>query len=503
MSDKCAWLAALLLSLGYTWVIGSHARGIAGGSDASGYYNSARLLAAGRTHLAARPLPGVDPAAYPRELTVPLGFRPGEGHDTLVPTYPPGLPLHMMLVAPLSGWETAGAAVNTLAAGAALLLLVAVTTGLSMSPWWGLAAALVFAANPLSLHFYTWLMSDGLTATWTLAAMAAALAARRRTAWAAAAGAAVGMAVLIRLTGIMVLPAVLLALPLRRRAWFALVAGGLPAAAFLAAYNALTYRSVVATGYVGHGSKFAWVHVVPTLGHYLTWLGVFLSPLLVLAWLGVLALAVKRDRVAVLLAMWALPLLGLYAAYPHTRETWWYLRFILPALPALIVGALWVVQRLAQAWQRPSHPRWLRSAVPVALAVATVVWPVASSLRFAREHAVLDIAAGDHEYSRAIAWMEGQVPDGVPILCMQLSGALIAYSERALIRYDTTDPSRLQRVVSSLRTRGIEPHALLFEFEVESFLARLPEPWVQVGTSGRASLWRPGPGETISAPATI
>lgn len=494
MHRRYTWLFAVLLGLGYAFVIGSHARGIAGGSDASGYFNSARLIAAGKTSLPARPLPGIDPAEYPRELTVPLGFRPAEQPSALIPTYPPGLPLHIALLAPLTGWEAAGAVVNTLAAVAAFFLVIAVAASLGISPWWGLAAAVVFAANPVSMHFYTWLMSDGLTTTWTLAAMAAALAARRRAGWAVVAGAAVGVAVLIRITGILILPAVLLALPLRRRAWLALVGGGVPAAAFLAAYNTLTYDSIVATGYVGHGSMFAWQHVAPTLGHYLHWLGVFLSPLLVVAWLGVLVLAMSGDRVARLMAVWALPMLVLYAAYPHTRETWWYLRFILPALPALILGALWVPQRLVQPWlERVSPPR-LRRAVPVLLAVATVVWPVAASIRFADKQAVLNIAGGDGEYPRAIAWMELQVPDGVPILCMQLSGAMVAYSERPILRYDTTDPAQLHSVVSALLENGVEPHALLFEFEVESFLARSREPWVQVGTSGRASLWRPGQG---------
>ena len=88
--------AALLYSL-----IGA----VPGGSDNSGYFNEARLFDQGRIHTPMRTLPGVAPADIPY-LYIPLGFKPAPGMDaTMVPTYPPGLPLLLAPAARLFGWR--------------------------------------------------------------------------------------------------------------------------------------------------------------------------------------------------------------------------------------------------------------------------------------------------------------------------------------------------------------------------------------------------------------
>jgi hypothetical protein len=74
---------------------------------------------------------------------------------------------------------------------------------------------------------------------------------------------------------------------------------------------------------------------------------------------------------------------------------------------------------------------------------------------------------------------------------MQVSGAIYYYGARPFVRYDTVKPGEFARAVQAMRAAGAAPYALLFEIEVEKFLARAPGAWEQVGRSGRASLWRP------------
>ena len=68
-----------MLATGYGAILVAHASHAVGGSDSSGYFNSARALAA------ARPVQPIEPLArfgFPPEdmhLFIPLGYVPGPG----------------------------------------------------------------------------------------------------------------------------------------------------------------------------------------------------------------------------------------------------------------------------------------------------------------------------------------------------------------------------------------------------------------------------------------
>ena len=70
-----------------------------------------------------------------------------------------------------------------------------------------------------------------------------------------------------------------------------------------------------------------------------------------------------------MLGLWAGLLTGLYAFYFHSGETWWYLRFILPAFPVLILAALVVLQRLGSLLPTPF---WTRTMFVAVLAFGVV-----------------------------------------------------------------------------------------------------------------------------------
>jgi hypothetical protein len=97
-------------------------------------------------------------------------------------------------------------------------------------------------------------------------------------------------------------------------------------------------RSTSATARSAANSTAA---LVPgTLEFYVRWLPLLLSPIVLFA-PSILALLWQRmPRITCVLASWALAYLAFFSAYRWTHEQWWFLRFLLPAAPALIVAGL-------------------------------------------------------------------------------------------------------------------------------------------------------------------
>ena len=223
----------------------------AGGADSSGYLTSARMFAAGRLHERVRTPPGVRADAYPPGLFVPLGLRPGREPLTAVPTYPPGLPLHLAAASLLVGLGRAPVAVNVLAWVAAVVFVYRLARVLALPRDWCVASVLAFALFPLTVLQSTRVMSDLLATAWCTAAASFALRGRKRTAYAVAAGASFGVAILVRPTDALLAPAIALALGGSPPALAAALAGAAPLLAGLGLYNLAEYGRVFTTGYTG------------------------------------------------------------------------------------------------------------------------------------------------------------------------------------------------------------------------------------------------------------
>lgn len=473
------WLVIAALVAAYGGLLAATASPHASGSDQSGYLNCARLLADGQRFAPLRPVPGTPMGKVRPWLLIPLGFAPAPLPGHALPTYPPGFPLHLVAASRLVGWDAAGVAVQACAGAALLLLVCLLGQELGLRPAAGVAAALLLAAFPVTIHFFTWMMSDGLAATWCCAAVLGALLARRRPAWAAAGGFAFSVAVAVRPTDVLLLPALAVALPRRGAAWLAFAAGGAPGALLLAAYNFEVYGGVLASGYRSASELFRTAYFWPRILHFSHWLVRFLTVPVAALWLVGAAGAVRGDRRQLLLLAWFLPIVVVYAFYYHSIEAWWYLRFILPAVPAFVLAAAATGDDLAvQAAGRLSG-RPARVAIAL-IAVLGVVYGVRNGIAWTRSFSVLRIARDTAVYPSGVRWLESRTPAGSPVVAMQFSGALFYSSERPLLRWDTGDPSEFGRIVARSLEAGSRPHALLFEFEVERLHARHPGLFVEV-----------------------
>ena len=329
------FVAAAGLTAYFAFLLSRAAFGV-GGSDSSGYFNTARALAAAAL---VEDVPAYGELGLAPErihLVMPLGFVPGPKPGTIAPFYPIGVPLHMAGLAWIAGWRLGPFLLSPLAAALSLLLIRELGRELGLSGSESAAAAAILGACPIFLFQALQPMSDVLATVWALAAVLAARRARCGAAWSAAAGIAAGIGVLVRPTSLLVVIPVLAAVPWRKRSLALLAAGAMPAVVVFLAYNRICYGSLFRSGYGSGGAlaDFAWSHFPPRFLHYVRWLAQMLP--LPLAGASVCLLTPKRAG-RLLLVLWFPPFLLLYCFYgPY--ETWWYSRYLLPAIPALILG---------------------------------------------------------------------------------------------------------------------------------------------------------------------
>ena len=483
-----AALAVASLALGlYACFLCRNVAAVASASDSSGYFNHARLLASGHLRLEPRTIEGLPLGAAPKGLYTALGFKPAWDGKGLVPTYPAGLPLLILAAQPLAGWRHAGDLVLVLHSLAGVALVFALGRRLGLATPWAALGAIAVALSPLYVFMSLVAMSDVPSLVWTTLAILAALRSRERPGWALAAGAAVACDVLLRPTNVLVLVPLAIALGGSPRRWLLLGAGGLPGAVFFFAHSWAAYGSLLATGYGDSSRDFSLALVTGALAHYAHWLPRLLTPVVVLAlalpfWGG------KSSRNRWMLLAWILAYASFYSTYRYTQDAWWFLRFLLPAVPAVVVGGLLVLQSLSLRLPGWADPARSPVAFVVALALATSQLDHQSKL-------LHPLSVGDEErvYSKATDWMSKNLPNNAICLSMQVSGALVYYTPYTFIRWDALDRDNLPRVESAIRATGRPLYAVLYPFEISDERVldkRMPGHWTEVGKVEDVTFWR-------------
>ena len=188
----------------------------------------------------------------------------------------------------------------------------------------------------------------------------------------------------------------------------------------------------------------------------------------------------------VLLAAWALVLPVFYLFYSFTHETWWFLRFVLPAFPPLLVASLLVARALAARFKLIWQTRWL------ALGIVLVL--VYDGACFHRLH-VASTGRNERLYRETAAWMQEHLPAGALVASMQTSGALFYYTQFTFFRWDEVSPADFQRIAGACAASHVPVYAALFPFEIDkdsptSFQKHLGSAWTQIGALRHVSIWR-------------
>jgi hypothetical protein len=478
------WLPFFAFLL-YAFLLTRYMGAYAGGSDSSGYLNNARLLSEGRLIAPLRLLPGLAPDSLPSFTHVPLGFIPNADRVTMTPTYPVGLPLLIMGAAQLVGWACAPGLVMGLHALVGLWLTLRMARGLGLEAGWAWLGVLLLAASPLYLFMSLQVMSDAPALVWVTAAVWLAWSSQQRIWLAVAGGFALGIAVLVRPSDLLAVVPVALALGWSLRRWLLLILGGLPGAVFLGYFNLTAYGRILTTGYGDVGGEFGCQYVPATLMHYAAWMPMVLTPLCLLA-LGLPVVWRRQPRVSAVLTFWVLPFFVFYLFYLHTHEAWWYLRFLLPAFPALIVATMLVgralLNRLTTSWR----PGWLVVA-GIVIAVHGVAW--------GRHYYVLQAGHGERVYPETTAWLQAHLPANAVVASMQTSGAMLYYTRYTFFRWDMVSPADFARIAGACAATRRPIYAVLFPYEIEeknwaAFEKHLTGHWVRIGAVRHVSIWR-------------
>jgi hypothetical protein len=476
-----AALAAYAIFLGCNMTVA------AGGSDSSGYLNSAKLLASGHLETVVRlPADLGDPATLFRPNFQPLGYTATAEYDRMVPTYPSGLPLHLALAGRLLGWTYGPLFIGVGAALAAIFLCYRVGREIGLERPTATAAAVIFAACPVLLFSSVQPLSDTLATTWCLAAVFAGFRTRRHTGWAVACGAAYGMAVLVRPTNIALLPALLVLLGFNVRRLALAVVGGLPFAGWLAFYNHTLYGGALHSGYVAVETAFAASYVAPTAWHFLRWFAVFLPAILLPFPVVSLFRPETRTRTLLVLLLWFGAITTVYLFYAISHEDWTCLRFVLPAMPALILASLLGLDAAS---------RWLPSHWPVCVrasaAILLIGWAIAGSWYWTRKLGILYTKGYEEAYAEANLASRDLIPTNAVVVSAFLSGSVYFYTDFPILRWDHISTDDFVRYAGLAQKAGRPVCAILHESEEEGALrGRCPGNWIKIGKVKSVSFWR-------------
>ena len=485
-----AAIVAVLTGLGIgTWTAGS--------ADAYGYVSQSQLWRTGAL-IQAEPLASKVPWPQPEWSLSPLGYRPAAGPGAIVPTYPPGLPLVMAGASVIAGFNAVFWVVPLLG-GLAVWMTYRLGRQIG-TPVSGAVGALLLTLSPVFLYQIAQPMSDVPVTAWWTGALTGMLAGNPLVA-----GLCAAAAVLTRPNLVVLAAWLLLWLVWREhqagRAWRAVTAAALRfavpvavAAGGLAVLNTHLYGHPWATGYGPAGAMFSTANVSINLRHNLGWLWSTQTPLVFAALLAPFLETAsppahgggieprERGRTPVVLRR-SLPAVGFaglvlasYLAYSPFEE-WSYLRFLLPALPILLVLA-------ADVLLRPlSH---LPAAARLPAVTACVALLAGCYLVIAEQGGAMLLRSLEQRYAAAGAYVARAMPPSAVLFSVQESGPLRLYGQRTTIRFDFIEPDGLDRAVAFLQQAGCQPYFALEDWEEAQFRTR----FAAAGTLGRLD-WPP------------
>jgi len=457
---RLAWAGLGLIALLAAAYVGRWGMAFAGGSDEAGYVHNAWLLQQGRLTEPTRPIPGVETGTFRPQVYESLGRVASPDGLTLRPYYPFGYPIVIVVANLLDG--PAGDGVWLALVGmivAVPFLVYALGRELGLNRAWAVVAATAMTFSPMTIFMAVRPMSDLFTMLLAVAAVLAARRAHRGWGWAAALGLLFSWAVFTRA------PNTILAVPLavawlarwrEQRWWWVTIVAGLPTMAVVMAMNHRLFGSPWRTGYGRLDVLFSREFVGPSLANYAASLPVVVPPLLLAAAAVSVVGLWRAPRRYLLLWVWTLTFAGFYAFYRHTQEVWWYLRFVLPMLPAIVIAGSLILQ----SWT-DRLPTWARFFPIYAVLVLGLGW---NALQVSER--VYPYDPKKEAYVLLGPWLRAETdPDDV-FLCTQASGSLFHQLPNPIARYEHLRPGDWEILRTATASAGVDIYAVLWDYEV-------------------------------------
>ena len=148
-----------------------------------------------------------------------------------------------------------------------------------------------------------------------------------------------------------------------------------------------------------------------------------------------------------------------YAVFNH----WFYLRFLMPAYPALFVlvaaAIVWIAQKLP-----------VEARVPAGAMVSAAM--ILFGINVGRDIGIFRQALYQQRHVRAAAEVASRTPEKAVVLSVQHSGSVRYYANRITLRYDWLPPDQLDAAVRDLTAKGYQPYVVVDDWEQKEFQTR-------------------------------
>lgn len=450
---------------------------IAGGADPSCYLELNRLFMRGELSPPLRPVASLPLETFAPNLYAPISYEPKADYSGLIPTGFTGTSLFYSLFdlfLPTPWAVTVAIWLAMMGCGGLTYLLL---RELGFGAAWACLGGIAMLLSPLTVFIGSIPLSDTLTCSLALLSWWLALRASRGFAWSFALGFVLGWAVLTRAPNVIAFVPIAVALLLgepRKIKWVAICLGGLPAAIFLVTYNLHVHGSLfLTTGYTNAPSLFVKKQFWASLLHDAKWLPVLCFPVAV-APLALLWFRAER-RVVLTCAAWVFTYIGFYAFYFASSENWYILRYIMPAMAALLVAAILVLARIeGLITHRFGLGRWV-GVLPLLLATGGVGYDIWQC----RQMHVFDFKRNESNILEVVKWIDEGTTRNDVFLCFQFSGSIHYYTDRSFLRQERVSANDWQKLIAATR-HGPAVYGIFYVFEystAEAVAARFPGKW--------------------------
>jgi hypothetical protein len=242
--------------------------------------------------------------------------------------------------------------------------------------------------------------------------------------------------------------------------------GLVPGIGGIAWLNARLYESPLTSGYGTLEDAYSLAFASTNARQFATWMADVETPFVALAGLYFVAPRLfPPARIAfarLLLGGW-LAIVILSYLFFNPFDAWWYLRFLLPMWPVMMLLTAGALEGIARRFTRAAYP------VTIAALVALFAW---HGLAVAAHRYAFDLGRGERRYIDVARFIASYTDPDAVILSLQHSGSLRLYASRLTLRYDLLDPVWLDRTVDYLQSIGRRPYVVLDAGEVDAFRQR-------------------------------
>jgi hypothetical protein len=244
------------------------------------------------------------------------------------------------------------------------------------------------------------------------------------------------------------------------RTWTGLAAGAAPFAIAVAALQNAMYGGPFKSGYGDLDFLFRLDHVWPNLQRYPVWLVQTETPIVLLSVAAPFVARAGRRECVWLLGFVA----AVFACYiPYeVFNAWWYLRFLLPAYPALLVLLAVPVNTLFEEWR----PRWRVVEAVVIAAIAVFM------VRVAVDRGTFGLRNFERRFRLAGEYVAARLPPNAAVVTGQESGSVRFYSGRLTLFWRELPDDSLNPALDFLRAQGYRPYLLLEQWEQADFVQK-------------------------------